>query len=78
MFEEVDGKMFDGLTEEQQNQLHEYMEQVINNLKTNMQRVDMDKLKKAMAKHNVTSFANPDILSNEFLIEVNNILKSIE
>ena len=52
--------------------------EVINNLKTNMQRVDMDKLKKAMAQHGVTSFANPDILSNEFLIEVNNILKSIE
>ena len=52
--------------------------EVINNLKTNMQRVDMDKLKKAMAKHNVTSFANPDILSNEFLIEVDKILKSIE
>ena len=54
--------------------------EVINNLKTNMQRqrVDMDKLKKAMAQHGVTSFANPDVLSNEFLIEVNNILKSIE
>jgi len=34
MFEEVDGTMFEGLTEEQQNQLHECMEQVINNLKT--------------------------------------------
>ncbi len=34
MFEEVDEKMFDGLTEEQQNRLHEYMEQIINNLKT--------------------------------------------
>ena len=52
--------------------------EVINNLKTNMQRVDMDKLKKAMAQHGVTSFANPDMLSNEFLIEVDKILKSIE
>ena len=43
-----------------------------------MQRVDLDKLKKVMAQHGVASFANPDILSNEFLIEVNNILKSIE
>ena len=33
MFEEVDEKMFDTLTEEQQKQFHEYMEQVINNLK---------------------------------------------
>ena len=34
MFEEVDQKMFDCLTEEQQNQLHAFMEQIINNLKT--------------------------------------------
>ena len=34
MFEEVDQRMFEALTEEQQNQLHEYMEQIINNLKT--------------------------------------------
>ena len=34
MFDEVDRKMFDSLTEEQQNQLHKYMEQIINNLKT--------------------------------------------
>ena len=34
MFEEVDKKMFEALTEEQQNQLHEYMEQITNNLKT--------------------------------------------
>ena len=34
MFEEVDEKMFEALTEKQQNQLHEYMEQIINNLKT--------------------------------------------
>lgn len=33
MFEEVDRGMFEALTEEQQNQLHEYMEQIINNLK---------------------------------------------
>ena len=32
MFEEVYEKMFDTLTEEQQKQFHEYMEQVINNL----------------------------------------------
>ena len=34
MFEEVDRKMFETLTEEQQNQLHGYMEQIIKNLKT--------------------------------------------
>ena len=34
MFDEVDGKMFDSLTEEQQIQLHSMMEQIINNLKT--------------------------------------------
>ena len=34
MFDEVDQKMFEDLTEEQQNQLHEFMEQIINNLKT--------------------------------------------
>ena len=34
MFEEVDQIMFDCLTEEQQNQLHAFMEQIINNLKT--------------------------------------------
>lgn len=34
MFENVDEKMFDTLTEEQQKHFHEYMEQIINNLKT--------------------------------------------
>ena len=34
MFEEVDEKMFDALTEEQQKQFYECMEQIINNLKT--------------------------------------------
>lgn len=34
MFDEVDGKMFDSLTEEQQIQLHSMMEQITNNLKT--------------------------------------------
>lgn len=34
LFEEVDRKMFCSITEEQQEQLHIYMEQIINNLKT--------------------------------------------
>lgn len=34
MFEDVDEKMFNSLTEEQQMQLHAYMEQIIKNLKT--------------------------------------------
>jgi len=34
MFEKVDCGMFEFLTEEQQIELHKYMEQVINNLKT--------------------------------------------
>lgn len=34
MFDEVDEKMFDSLTEEQKKLFHECMEQIINNLKT--------------------------------------------
>ena len=32
LFEEIDRKMFESITEEQQEQLHKYMEQIINNL----------------------------------------------
>lgn len=38
LFEEVDQGMFEALSEEQQNQLHMYMEQIINNLKTMEER----------------------------------------
>lgn len=34
LFEEVDRKMFESITEEQQKQLHTYMEKMIENLKT--------------------------------------------
>lgn len=34
LFEEVDRKMFESITEEQQKQLHNYMEKMIENLKT--------------------------------------------
>ena len=34
LFEEVDRAMFDSVTEEEQKQLHEYMERIIDNLKT--------------------------------------------
>ena len=33
LFEEVDRNMFESFTEEEQKQLHEYMERIINNLK---------------------------------------------
>lgn len=38
LFEDVDNKMFSSLTEEEQEQLHELMQQIINNLKSMEER----------------------------------------